>query len=180
MTTATRERAPVERLVYTVPEAAEALGISTSTMWRRERDPMSIDIADGFRPFRPAPHRLPPKEMMMSEAEWRDGDDPKVRALFGYALRSHVNYQDGRHSEAPALVFADYDYEVGDGVCGLHADGKSANEPTIVYVRADALIDALERAERAEAERDELRALVPTSHQTSTRWTIERDREGEE
>ena len=37
-----------------------------------------------------------------------------------------------------------------------------------------------DRAERAEAERDELRALVPTSHQTSTRWTIERDREGEE
>ena len=33
-----------------------------------------------------------------------------------------------------------------------------------------------ERAERAEAERDELRALVPTNHQTSTRWTIERDR----
>ena len=81
----------------------------------------------------------------MSEAEWRDGDDPKVRALFGYALRSHVNYQDGRHSEAPALVFADYDYEVGDGACGLHADGKSANEPAIVYVRADALIDAHDR-----------------------------------
>lgn len=81
----------------------------------------------------------------MSEAEWRDGDDPKVRALFGYALRPHVTYQDGRHSEAPALVFADYDYEVGDGVCGLHADGKSANEPAIVYVRADALIDAHDR-----------------------------------
>ena len=81
----------------------------------------------------------------MSEAEWRDGDDPKVRALFGYALRSHVTYQDGRHSEAPALVFADYDYEVGDGACGLHADGKSANEPAIVYVRADALIDAHDR-----------------------------------
>ena len=93
----------------------------------------------------------------MSEAEWRDGDDPKVRALFGYALRSHVNYQDGRHSEAPALVFADYDYEVGDGACGLHADGKSANEPAIVYVRADALIDALARAERAEAEAGRLR-----------------------
>ena len=33
-----------------------------------------------------------------------------------------------------------------------------------------------ERAERAEAERDELRALVPTNHQTSTRWTIGRER----
>ena len=38
MSTATRECAPVERLAYTVPEAAEALGISTSTMWRRVWD----------------------------------------------------------------------------------------------------------------------------------------------
>ena len=36
-----------------------------------------------------------------------------------------------------------------------------------------------ERAERVEVERDELRALVPTNHQTSTRWTIERDRPNE-
>ena len=43
-----------------------------------------------------------------------------------------------------------------------------------------AIAQLTQRAERAEAERDELRALVPTSHQTSTRWTIERDREGEE
>ena len=100
----------------------------------------------------------------MSEAEWRDGDDPKVRALFGYALRSHVSYQDGRHSEAPALVFADYDYEVGDGACGLHADGKSANEPAIVYVRADALIDA--HARLANARNDALEEAAKVAEAT--------------
>ena len=101
----------------------------------------------------------------MSESEWRDGDDPKVRALFGYALRSHVNYQDGRHSEAPALVFADYDYEVGDGACGLHADGKSANEPAIVYVRADALIDA--HARLATARNDALEEAAKVADKRS-------------
>ena len=30
---------------------------------------MSIDIADGFRPARPAPHRLPYKEMMMTSKD---------------------------------------------------------------------------------------------------------------
>ena len=87
----------------------------------------------------------------MSEAEWRDGDDPKLRALLGYALRDHVRYQDGRHSEAPALLFADYDFEVGDGTCGVAEDGKRCNEPAIVYVRADSLMDAIARAEKAES-----------------------------
>ena len=31
--TTTRERPPVERLVYTVPEAAEALGVHANTIW---------------------------------------------------------------------------------------------------------------------------------------------------
>ena len=90
----------------------------------------------------------------MGDEEWRDGDDPKLRKLLGYALRDHVAYQDGRDSEAPALLFADYDYEVGDGTCGVSEDGKRCNEPAIVYARADALMDAIDRAEKAEAERD--------------------------
>ena len=92
----------------------------------------------------------------MSEAECRD-DDARLRKIFGYLLRDHVAYQDGRNSEAPSVVFADGDYEVGDGTCGLHPDGKRCNEPAIIYARADALVDALSRAEKAEAERDALR-----------------------
>jgi hypothetical protein len=86
--------------------------------------------------------------------EWADDDDPKLRALFQYQLRNHVRHQDGRDSLAPTLVFADADYEVGDGTCGLHADAKSANEPAIVFVRADALVNAADRIEALEAERD--------------------------
>lgn len=85
-------------------------------------------------------------------------DDPKVRAAFGHRLRAHVNYQDGRGSEAPSIVFADCDYEVGDGKCGLHEDGKSANEPAIVYARADALMDALASIEQQAAEIARLKA----------------------
>ena len=95
----------------------------------------------------------------MSDAEWRD-DDARLRKIFGYLLRDHVAYQDGRNSEAPSVVFADGDYEVGDGTCGLHQDGKQCNEPAIVYVRADALVDALSRAENAEAERDAMREAL--------------------
>ena len=92
--------------------------------------------------------------------EWIDDDDPKVRALCGYALRAHVRYQDGRYSLAPALVFADADYEVGDGTCGLHSDGKQANEPAIVYTRVDALINANDRIAELEAENKRLRAAL--------------------
>jgi hypothetical protein len=78
-------------------------------------------------------------------------DDVKLRALCGYALRDHVAYQDGSNSGAPSMVFADADYEIGDGKCGLHEDGKQANEPCIVYVRADALLHAQGEIERLEA-----------------------------
>ena len=87
-------------------------------------------------------------------------DDAMLRETFGYLLRNHVAYQDGRHSDAPSVVFADGDYEVGDGTCGLHPDGKRCNEPAIIYARADALVDALSRAEEAEAERDALREAL--------------------
>ena len=95
----------------------------------------------------------------MSETERQD-DGAMLREIFGYLLRDHVAYQDGRNSEAPSVVFADGDYEVGDGTCGLHQDGKQCNEPAIVYVRADALVDALSRAENAEAERYALREAL--------------------
>ena len=90
----------------------------------------------------------------MSEPPERQDDGARLRETFGYLLRDHVAYQDGRHSDAPSVVFADGDYEVGDGTCGLHPDGKRCNEPAIIYARADALVDALSRAKKAEAERD--------------------------
>ena len=93
----------------------------------------------------------------MSEPPERQDDGARLRETFGYLLRDHVAYQDGRHSDAPSVVFADGDYEVGDGTCGLHPDGKRCNEPAIIYARADALVDALSRAEKAEAERDALK-----------------------
>ena len=77
----------------------------------------------------------------------------RIRALLKYALPDHVGVQTGHDTSAPAVVFADADYEVGDGVCGLHASGKQATEPCIPYVRIDALVDAL-------AERDALAALL--------------------
>ena len=59
----------------------------------------------------------------------------------------------------------------------LAAERDLANEQ--IYGLAEERERWKERAERAEAERDELRALVPTNHQTSTRWTIDRDRPNE-
>ena len=97
---------------------------------------------------------------MMSEVKWRNGDDENLREIFGYLLRDHVAYQDGRNSEAPSLLFADGDYEVGDGTCGLHPDGKQCNEPVIIYARADALVDALARVTKLEEERDLLRQAL--------------------
>jgi hypothetical protein len=47
-------------------------------------------------------------------------------------------------------VWADADYEVGDGTCGLHETQKPANEPAIPYVRFDALTAALDEIERLE------------------------------
>lgn len=88
-------------------------------------------------------------------------DDPKVRKAFGYALYSGVAYQDGDGTNAPALVYADADYEIGDGKTGLHESGKAANEPTIVYVRADGYIRALEEAEKLQAEVDAWRERFP-------------------
>lgn len=85
--------------------------------------------------------------------EWTDDDCPRCRAAFTYLLRAHVRHQDGRDSQAPMLVFSDADYEDGDGSTGLHGDAKRANEPAIVYVRADQFLDAA-------AERDALRAAL--------------------
>lgn len=94
--------------------------------------------------------------------------DKILRRLFGYALRSGVEYQDGRASKAPSLVFADADYEVGDGSCGLKEDGKQCNEPVIAYARTDALIDAHTRIRELEAELAALREVRALTNELLT------------
>lgn len=71
-------------------------------------------------------------------------------------LRTHVAIQSGVGTRAPVYIAADADYESGDGNCGLHEDEKYANEPAIIYVRADLFMDM--RAER-NALRAELKRL---------------------
>ena len=34
----------------------------------------------------------------------------------------------------PKYIYADYDYEIGDGSCGLHEEEKRANEPAQRYI----------------------------------------------
>lgn len=62
-----------------------------------------------------------------------------IEDIYKYASRTSVAYQSGDGTNAPAMIFADADYEAGDGNLGLHENSKSANGPTIIYVRADAL-----------------------------------------
>lgn len=69
--------------------------------------------------------------------------DHKLRKAFTFRLRKHVSHQDGSGTAAPSLVFADADFEAGDGRMCLHEDDKQANEPAIIYVRADAYMAAL-------------------------------------
>lgn len=73
--------------------------------------------------------------------------DPKLRKAFTFRLRKHVAHQDGSETAAPSVIFADADYEIGDGRCGLHEDDKCANEPAIIYVRADAYMAAVAQIE---------------------------------
>lgn len=108
----------------------------------------------------------------MSDVEWMDGDEAKLRKMYAYSLRAHVRYQDGRHSEAPALIFADADFEVGDGNMCLHEDGKRCNEPAIVYVRADALLDCKDALASLEAERDRLREALEQYAGATDAWGI--------
>lgn len=65
----------------------------------------------------------------------------RLRAILGYALPAGIEVQSGAGSEAPDVVFADMDYEIGDGPCGLHERARNADEPAIVYVRADRIAD---------------------------------------
>lgn len=53
--------------------------------------------------------------------------------------RNGRRVQDGAGTNAPIYIYADADYEEGDGSTGLHETVKQANEPAIQYVRADAL-----------------------------------------
>ena len=69
-----------------------------------------------------------------------DTSKEAVERLLGYALHTGYEVQSGEGTKAPAVVFADADYEVGDGKIGLHENQKPANEPAIPYVRIDALV----------------------------------------
>ena len=80
--------------------------------------------------------------------------DPALRKAFSCRLRSSVVHQDGSETGAPALIFADADYEIGDGKCCLHEDDKQANEPAIIYVRADVYMAALAQIEALTKEPD--------------------------
>lgn len=73
--------------------------------------------------------------------------DLALRKAFTFQLRSSVSHQDGSETAAPSVIFADADYEIGDGKCGLHEDDKQANEPAIIYVRADVYMAALAQIE---------------------------------
>ena len=99
-------------------------------------------------------------------------DDQKLREILGPLLRKHVAYQDGRSSKAPSLVFADADYEMGDGPFALHLDGKYADEPAIVYVRADALVQAVARAEAAEAALPSVSAKAAEYHAIANAYAM--------
>lgn len=89
--------------------------------------------------------------------------DERLTKLIGRDLPAGVAIQDGSLSDAPAVIFADADYEVGDGACGIHERAKYASEPCIPYLRADAILDALSelgrlRQQLAEAEHQRDRA----------------------
>ena len=79
-----------------------------------------------------------------------------------------------------AIVFMDesapcgFFWNAAGALRTLAAERDIANEQ--IYGLSEERERWKERAERAEAEAERLRALVPTSHQTSTRWTIERER----
>lgn len=71
-----------------------------------------------------------------------------IEQLFGYQVRTGHTIQSGAGTKAPTLIWADADYEVGDGLCGLHPDQKQANEPSIPYARIDAVFALLAENER--------------------------------
>lgn len=85
-------------------------------------------------------------------------DKESVERLLGYQLRTGYDIQSGDCTESPAVVFADADYEVGDGSCGLYGDQKTANEPAIPYVRIDSLLSIAAERDALKAEVDELEA----------------------
>jgi len=88
-------------------------------------------------------------------------NDPRIRKAFGYRLRASVSHQDGADSLAPSLIFADADYDIGDGRIGLHEDDKQANEPAIIYVRADAYLDACAQVEALAARLADIESKEP-------------------
>lgn len=91
-----------------------------------------------------------------------------VERLLGYQLRTGYDVQTGVNTNAPSVVWADADYEVGDGTCGLHETQKPANEPAIPYVRFDALTAALDEIERLR----EALAVISKSTGQGSEYTI--------
>ena len=101
----------------------------------------------------------------------------RLRKLLSYGLPPHVTVQTGSDTKAPSAVFADADYEVGDGVCGIHASGKQASEPCIPYLRADAVLHAIAHTEAAKAQRDALKAELAKAVDAIDHPLCSKDRE---
>lgn len=72
--------------------------------------------------------------------------------IMRYAARPGFKYQTGEGTNTPTFIFADADYEIGDGSCGLHECVKRTNEPGIVYVRADSYLALSARVAELEAQ----------------------------
>lgn len=87
------------------------------------------------------------------------GNCQVTRNAFGYELRPSVAYQSGHGTQAPALMFADADTQLGEGG-KYHEDGKYVNEPAIVYVRADGYLRQAARIAQLEATLEKADALA--------------------
>ena len=101
-----------------------------------------------------------------------DATEKRFREVFTYQLRPYLAHQDGRNTNAPALLFADADFAIGDGNTFIHEDDKQASEPAIIYVRADALLNALARAEKAEVALREI-ARQKKTNELETEYDVE-------
>lgn len=116
------------------PEDGELDEFDCWNQWAVDRQHDALDtIAEAaLDALRAAGWRPEPQPDVQPPAEWADEDGRRVK--------------NGAGTKAPLYVYADADYEEGDGSTGLHETVKRANEPAIQYVRADAISAAEARA----------------------------------